>query len=207
MEMTAQIALGVSLAACAGLRAWLPLLALGLASRASENIEAISRLGITLHPSLQWIDSTPALVVFGIATVAELLGDKFPAMDNVLDAIGTVLRPGAAALILAALSSETSLGTAATLGLLIGVPSSLSIHFAKAGLRAGATTVTMGTFNFLISIVEDVLCLAWILIAWLIPIGAAVVTLALVVVAVSLIVRRIQRRRSAGCEAFPHTAP
>jgi uncharacterized membrane protein len=86
------VALAIALAACAGLRAWLPLLLAG----------TLSRLGLlTLGSSFAFLGSNKALLLFGVATAIELVGDKFPAVDHALDLIGTPLRPAAGALLAA----------------------------------------------------------------------------------------------------------
>ena len=81
-EIVPSLALGIGLAACAGLRAWLPLLLLG----------GLARWGVVdLSPSFEFVASTRALILFGVATVVEIAGDKIPAVDHTLDALSTVL--------------------------------------------------------------------------------------------------------------------
>src|SRR5688572_23253463 len=90
-EVSAVLAvlMGVSLAACAGLRAFLPLLAVGLAAR----------LGWwPVQPWLEWISSNEALITFGVASLLEIVADKVPVLDHALDAVHTVARPIAGAL-------------------------------------------------------------------------------------------------------------
>src|SRR5262245_53096003 len=81
------LASGVAVSAACGLRAFLPLLALGLAARFAH---------LRLHPGVEWLASDPALVCFGFAALLEILGDKIPIVDHALDAVGTVVRPAAA---------------------------------------------------------------------------------------------------------------
>ena len=86
-ELVPSVALGIGLAACAGLRAWLPLLLAG----------ALARGGfIELGTSFRFIASNRALALFAVATLVEIIGDKFPAVDHTLDALSTILRPAAA---------------------------------------------------------------------------------------------------------------
>lgn len=86
------VALGIGLAATAGLRAWLPLLLAG----------GLARLGVLeLGEAFGFVSSTPALVLFGVATIAEIVADKVPAIDHALDVISTVVRPAAGALLAA----------------------------------------------------------------------------------------------------------
>ena len=66
MNLAIQVALGFSLAAVAGFRAFLPLLAAGGAAR----------LGlIPLGSAFTWLQSDEALLILAVATLLELLGD------------------------------------------------------------------------------------------------------------------------------------
>src|SRR5260370_29156907 len=99
VEFLPALGLGVALAACAGLRAFLPLLLAGI----------LARMGwLDLGPSFQFLASNRALVVFGVASLVEILGDKIPAVDHALDALGTPLRPAAAALLSSSLLGHVS---------------------------------------------------------------------------------------------------
>ena len=176
------LAMGIGLAACAGIRAWLPLLLAG----------GLARWGVLeLGPSFQFISSDRALILFGIATVVEILGDKIPAVDHTLDSISTVLRPVAGSVLAASVLWQVSDPlTALTLGVAVGAPTSLVPHAAKSVLRAASTTLTGGLANPLISVLEDVLAFGLFLLTVLVPVLVAV---SLVVIA-ALVVRRLARR-------------
>ena len=164
-ELVPSLALGIGLAACAGLRAWLPLLLTGLLARYDY---------LTLGSSFQFLTTDRALVLFGVATLIELIGDKFPAVDHALDAIGTVLRPAAGALLAASVFWQISDPlTAIALGLVVGAPSALVPHAAKSALRAVATTFTGGLANPLLSLLEDVIALGLFVLAVLLPLLVA----------------------------------
>src|SRR5512138_341258 len=143
------LALAIALAASAGLRAWLPLLLAG----------GLARLGVLdLGPAFQFLGSNKALILFGVATVIEVLGDKVPAVDHVLDVIGTPLRPAAGALLAASvLGTVSDPLTSLVLGTVVGAPSALVPHAAKSALRAASTAATGGLANPVLSLLEDVL--------------------------------------------------
>ena len=65
-------AAGTAIAAACGLRAFLPLLALGLAARFGM---------FHLRPGAEWMASDPALWALGIATVLEIASDKVPVVS------------------------------------------------------------------------------------------------------------------------------
>jgi hypothetical protein len=160
-EFLPALALAIALAASAGLRAWLPLLLAG----------GLARLGVLdLGSSFQFLASDKALVLFGVATAIELVGDKIPAVDHALDVIGTPLRPAAGALLAASvLATVTDPLTSAVLGVAVGAPSALVPHAAKAAVRAASTTVTGGLANPLLSLLEDAISIATFILAVLVP--------------------------------------
>jgi hypothetical protein len=182
VEFLPALALGVALAACAGLRAFLPLLLAGLLARAGF---------LDLGPSFQFLASNRALVVFGVASLIEILGDKIPAVDHALDALGTPLRPAAGALLAASVLGRVSDPLVAlALGTAVGAPAALVPHAAKSALRAASTTFTGGIANPILSLVEDAVSLVLFALAILVPI----VVVGLLVIALVLISRTLRRR-------------
>jgi hypothetical protein len=190
-QIVPSLALGIGLAACAGLRAWAPLLLLG----------ALARWDVVhLSPSFQFIAGNRALILFGAATVVEIVGDKIPAVDHTLDAIGTVLRPAAGSLLAASvLWSISDPLTALALGVAVGAPSSLVPHAAKSVLRVASTTTTGGLANPVLSLLEDVTTLVLFVLTVVLPIAAAV----LVAVTAFVVVRKLRRRFAARTTPAP----
>jgi len=177
------LAMGIGLAACAGLRAWLPLLLAGLLARGGI---------LELGPSFRFISSNQALVLFGVATVVEMLGDKIPAVDHTLDALSTVLRPAAGSLLAASVMWRVPDPlTALALGVAVGAPSALVPHAAKSTLRAASTAFTGGLANPVLSLLEDLVALVMFVFTVLLPVAMALLILFVAV----LVVRRLSRRR------------
>ena len=58
--------------------------------------------------TFQWLESWPALTVLGVAVVTEILADKFPVVDNFLDAAQTFVKPVAGTILAASVLSELS---------------------------------------------------------------------------------------------------
>ena len=185
VDLIPSLALGIGLAACAGLRAWLPLLLTG----------GLARVGyLELGDRFQFLSSNRALVLFAVATVIEIAGDKIPAVDHALDSLSTILRPAAGSLLAASVLWQISDPlTAAVLGIAIGAPSALVPHAAKTVLRTASTVFTGGLANPLISILEDVLALAMFALTVVVPVLMALV----VAVAAWLVVRKLAARRAA----------
>jgi len=183
-EFLPALALAIALAASAGLRAWLPLLLAGVLARTGV---------LDLGESFSFLSSNKALILFGIATVIELVGDKVPAVDHALDAIGTPLRPAAGALLAASvLGTVTDPLTALALGTAVGAPSALVPHAAKTAIRTVSTTLTGGLANPILSFLEDVITVVTLVLAVLFP----VLVVALMAITIYF-VRRLMRRRQA----------
>ena len=170
---------GIAVAAACGLRAFLPLLLLG----------AASRLGlITLRAGVTWLSSDFALIALGVATVLEIAADKIPVVDHALDAVGTVLRPAAAWLGAYAVLQSWPTPWAQIAGLVLGT-TALVVHGAKAKLRLGSTALTLGHANPVVSLIEDATALVTLAVAILAPALAIVIPVLLVV--------GLRRRRTA----------
>jgi hypothetical protein len=174
VDLLQSIALGIALAACAGLRAWLPFFAVGLSVRFGV---------LPLGDSFRFLGSNVALTVFALATVIELLADKIPVIDHALDALSTFLKP-VAGMVLAASVMWTVDDpiVALALGVMVGAPASLVPHTAKATLRGALSPITAGLAAPVLSVLEDVIAFGLVALAILAPfvVAAGFVLFALV---------------------------
>jgi hypothetical protein len=153
LELVLALAVGVALAACAGLRAFVPLLVTGLLARTGH-------YPVPLQQHLEWLSSTPALVALSIATAVEMIADKVPALDHALDVAQTPVRTVAGAIVAAAAFSKFPTWAAVLLGLTAGGTTAFSVHAAKATVRAGSTVTTGTIANPILSFFEDVV--SWV---------------------------------------------
>ena len=181
IELAWQLMMGFGLAASAGLRAFLPLLVVGVAGR----LELIG-----LGERFTWMASDAALIVFAVAVVIEVLGDKIPFIDHALDAVGTFARPIAGALAAASPITAMNPVIAAVVGVILGATVAGGVHAAKAGTRILSTLGTAGLANPLISVAEDALSLGGALVSLFLP----VVTFALALAVLYLFYRGTRRR-------------
>ena len=183
------MALAIALAACAGLRAWLPLFLVGILARFDF---------LTLGTSWRFLASNQALLLFGIATVIEILGDKIAAVDHALDAVSTFLRPAAGSLLAASvLSFIHDPHLALVAGIVVGAPTAFLPHAAKSSLRLSSTGLTAGLANPVLSVIEDGISLFLFALAILVPLLAALLLVAVTV----LLLWRFSRRKPARVRA------
>lgn len=187
ISFLAALCLGLALAASAGLRAFMPLLAAAVAAR----------LGWTsLGEPFQWLQETPALVALSVAVVLEVAGDKVPALDHALDLLQAPVRTAAGALAcVAVVTPEAPVWATALLGLVAG-GAALSVHATKSFVRLGSTAATAGVANPIVSLLEDVACLVVTALSLLLWVFAGLIAL-LALVWMVVGVRKLRRLRRA----------
>ena len=178
------IAAGIVLAASAGLRAFVPLFAVGVASRT---------LGWDLASGMDWLASNTALTVFGIASALEVAADKIPVVDHALDAIHTIIGPIAGALAGLSVWLHFPPMVAAVLALVVGAPLAGGVHLVAATTRVKSTAVSGGAFNPVASTAEDGVTLAAIAVAIFAPLLALAVSVLLIVLLARFITKRSRR--------------
>ncbi len=157
--------LGLGLSASTGLNTFIPLLLLSGAAR-------FHLAGVTLGQKFAWLSSDTALAVLVIAALVEIIGDKVPAVDHFLDAVGTFVRPVAATLATASVMTGVHVDpmVAAIIGIIVGTPTSLAVHTAKAGTRVASSAATLGCANPVLSLIEDVVSFFFSIISIFTPI-------------------------------------
>jgi hypothetical protein len=156
-------AAGIALAATAGMRAFLPLLVIGIAARLGR---------FEISEGYRWLSTDAALVVFGIAVVAETLADKIPIVDHALDTVQTVIKPAVGTMAAAAMFVQLPPFEATIVGLLVGGTVATAVHLAKAKLRIASSLTTGTLLNPVLSFVEDVVTTVIAAVAILAPLLA-----------------------------------
>jgi hypothetical protein len=174
---------GLGLSGAAGLNAWLPAFAGAL----------LTRLGVVeLGEPFDELSRTPALIVLGVLTAADFVGDKVPAVDHVLHGVGTVIAPLSGTVLFTG-ETDASLAVSAV----AGGSTAGAIHAARAALRPLSTATTLGVANPVLSLLEDLGSATLVLLAFVVPVLAVLALLALVAAAVVAWRRRRRRRASA----------
>lgn len=169
----------MAIAAACGLRAFLPLLLVGLAARLGV---------ITLGTSADWLSQDLSLWTLGVAAVVEIVGDKIPVLDHALDAMGLVIRPVAGGLGAYAVLAQWPAPLPLVFGLVAGT-GALGVQALKAKTRVGSTLLTAGAGNPILSFAEDVGAFGLTALAIVVPVLAL-----LLVVAGAFVMRAIWRR-------------
>jgi hypothetical protein len=79
-DIAASVALGIGLAAATGLRLFLPMLVVSAAAYAGY---------LPLSENFAWLGTPAALILLGVAAIAEVLAYYIPGLDNLLDTLAT----------------------------------------------------------------------------------------------------------------------
>ena len=155
------LCMGLDLAATCGLRAFLPLFVVSL----------LSHLGhIELSDGFEWMSSTSAVAGLGAAVLLELLADKIPVVDHVLDTVAVVVKPLAAMVAAASVMTELDPMLSTVVGLVLGGTMAQGVHLVKAKLRLLSSALTATVANPFVSIIEDILALMATILAFLLPV-------------------------------------
>lgn len=175
---------GLTLAAPAGLNAYIPLLGAALAQRFGW---------LELEEPFDVLGSWWMIAIIVALLLVEIVADKVPAVDHANDAVQTVVRPVAGGILAVAASGTVDISpwVLAVAGVLIAG----SVHAVKASARPAVNVSTAGVGTPVVSTIEDAVATVLTVMALLVPLLAFAAIVALVIWAI-VVVRRFRRRQS-----------
>ncbi|MEW6568046.1 MAG: DUF4126 domain-containing protein [Chloroflexota bacterium] len=182
MEVLGAVFSAFGLSASAGLNAYVPLLIVALVGRFTE--------WITLAPPWDTLESWWVIAALIVLGAIEFFADKIPAVNHVNDAVQTVIRPAAGAILFAA-SAQVIDEIHPVLALIAGLVVAGSVHAVKsAAVRPAVTATTGGAGNVPVSLAEDLVATILSILSVLVP----VIVAALIIVITSYFVWALWRR-------------
>ncbi|MCU0975010.1 MAG: DUF4126 domain-containing protein [Steroidobacteraceae bacterium] len=182
LDVALSVGMGVALAAAAGFRVFVPLLATGL---------AIHFGGLQAAAGFEWLGEPWALVTLGVATVLEVAAYYVPGVDHVLDAIAAPLALVAGVVVAASVMADLP-GWLRWLAAIVAGGSATAATYSLSSLvRAKSGVATGGLGNPIVASGELVSAAGLALLALLVPLLALAAVAALVLLAL----RRLLRRR------------
>jgi hypothetical protein len=187
LEAALAVCAGIALAAAAGLRVFVPLLAASAAAYLGR---------LELAPGAAWLGTAPALVALGVAAGLEVGAYFVPVLDHALDAIATPLAVVAGIVVSAALFTDMPGYLRWALALIAGGGSAGLVQGATTVLRLKSGLLTGGLGNPLVALAELAGALVLALLALLAPLLALALAAGLLVAAFR-IARRVAFGRSA----------
>jgi hypothetical protein len=164
MDTPQLIAVAAALGWASGLRLYAVLFLTGLAGA----------LGwVPLPGGLQVLQSTPLLVASGFMLFVEFFADKIPWVDSVWDAVHTLVRIPAGALLAASVFGWDH-ATAASVAAVLGGTLAATAHVAKASTRAAVNASPEPFSNIALSLVGDAAVPAMLWMSWTHPVLFAI---------------------------------
>lgn len=181
MDSVLAILIGVCLAAACGFRVFVPLLVLGIASRAGM---------VNLGESLHWISAWPAVIAFSVASLAEVIAYKVPWLDHALD---TLASP--AAVVAGTIVAASQIGAIGSVdpffqwsgAIIAGGGAAGLVQATSVSTRAVSTIGTAGVLNPFISAAHSLLSVVASILAILAPIVAIIFLLVVLAIVIRLI--------------------
>ncbi len=173
-QLIIAVGVGISLSACCGFRVFLPLLISSIAMKMGW---------LPVESQMAWMGGWPAILCFGVASVVEIGAYYIPVVDNVLDALATPLAIGAGTLMAASFLPVGDLDPLLKwgLGLVAGGGVAGTIHLGTGGLRLLSTKTTAGAGNAVVATGEHLAAGLGSLLALVIPVLVAILSLILVI--------------------------
>jgi hypothetical protein len=166
MESLIGILIGIGLSAASGLRVFIPLLGLSIASYYQK---------IPLSENFMWLATWQAMLTFGVASIVEVGAYYIPWLDHALDVILAPAAAIAGTLLTASTVGDVSPFLKWSLAIVAGGGVSSLVHLGSSAVRAAVSLPTAGLGNPLVSSGEGIGSIALTLLALFMPMLAIVV--------------------------------
>lgn len=173
---------GISLSAAAGLRVFIPLLALGLAGRFDV---------LPLGDQFAWMMSEPFLIVVGIAAMMEAGAYYIPLVDNLLDMLATPAALAGGTVITSSLLPEMGPLAQWTTAAVLGGGAAGIVQGTTVAARGLSTASSGGLANPILATGETGGSLLAVALALLMPVVFGVLVIAGLMALLVWIVRRV----------------
>ena len=146
MEYLLYVLLGVGLAAACGFRVFVPLLVMSIAALTGH---------LQLASEFAWIGSWPALIVFAVATLLEIVAYYVPWLDNLLDTAATPAAIVAGIVVTASVVLDMSPVLRWPLAVIAGGGVAGVVQGATVAVRRASTLATAGIATPVVTTVES----------------------------------------------------
>ncbi len=187
METLLSIFIGIGLSAACGFRVFIPLMIVSVSALSGH---------LSLAPGFEWIGTYPALVVFGIASIVEILSYYVPVIDNLLDTIAVPAAIIAGTIVMASAVSEMSPLLRWSLAVIVGGGIAGTVQGLTGITRLVSTATTGGFANPIVSTAEAGGSVAMSIIAISFPVVAFISVIGIICFAFVKLYRRLFREKA-----------
>ncbi len=185
---------GISLSAAAGLRVFIPILALGLAGRFGM---------VELGEQFLWMTSEPVLVIVGLAALMEAGAYYVPLLDNLLDLLANPAALAGGTVIVSSLLPEMSSASQWTTAAVLGGGSAGIVQAATVVARGLSTTTSGGLANPILATGETGGSVLAVVLALLMPLVFGVLVIIALIALIVWVIRRLSRHSRIKTTANP----
>lgn len=186
MEVILQVLIGIGLSATCGFRIFVPLLVAGLAGMNGY---------LEFSSGFDWIASYPAVIIFGVATLIEIIAYFIPYIDNLLNAVSLPISIIAGIILTASVITDIHPILQWSLAIIAGGGVATVTSLVSNGTHAASTALSGGVANPAVSAAESGVSMITAVLAIVLPVLVVLLLILLVVVAVRLL-RKYRERKN-----------
>lgn len=180
MEYVLYTLLGIALAASCGFRVFVPMLVVSIAGYSGY---------VDLAPNFSWIASLPALIIFSIATILEIVAYYVPWLDNLLDTIATPAAVIAGIIVSASFITGIHPLLKWVLAIVAGGGAAGLVQTATVGIRTVATTATARVGNPVVSTLENIAAIGLSIISVVLPVLGIIIAFTIIILLVFFLLK------------------
>lgn len=187
MEILLQVLIGIGLAATCGFRVFVPLFVMSVAGVSGY---------MSFSAGFEWIASYPALIIFGVATILEIVAYFFPYVDNILDMASLPIGVVAGIIVVASVVTDVDPILRWTLAVIAGGGIAAGTGVISNAVHALSTATTGGTANPAVSTVESGATVVMTILSVVLPIVGVLVVALVLFLTIRYVIRRKKKKEA-----------
>ncbi|MDD4095253.1 MAG: DUF4126 domain-containing protein [Oscillospiraceae bacterium] len=187
MEILLQVLIGIGLAATCGFRVFVPLFVMSIAGVSGY---------MSFSAGFEWIASYPALIIFGVATILEIVAYFVPYVDNILDMVSLPIGVVAGIIVVASVVTDVDPILRWTLAVIAGGGIAAGTGVISNAVHALSTATTGGTANPAVSTVESGATAVMTILSVVLPIVGVLVVALVLFLTIRYVIRRKKKKEA-----------
>lgn len=187
MEILLQVLIGIGLAATCGFRVFVPLFVMSIAGVSGY---------MSFSAGFEWIASYPALIIFGVATILEIVAYFVPYVDNILDMASLPIGVVAGIIVVASVVTDVDPILRWTLAVIAGGGIAAGTGVISNAVHALSTATTGGTANPAVSTVESGATVVMTILSVVLPIVGVLVVALVLFLTIRYVIRRKKKKEA-----------
>ena len=187
METFLQDLVRIGLAATCGFRVFVPLFVMSIAGVSGY---------MNFSAGFEWIASYPALIIFGVATVLEIVAYFVPYVDNILDMASLPIGIVAGIIVVASVVTDVDPLLRWIMAVIAGGGIAAGTGVISNAVHALSTATTGGAANPAVSTIESGATVIMTILSVVLPIVGVLVVALVLFLSIRYVVRRKRKKQS-----------